>query len=199
MIRLFLSAPEAARGDFRCRRSERNGNQKLIFRGEIMPIYEFYCSRCHTIFNFFSSRVNTSAHPLCPRCGKQKLDRQISLFAIAGKFEGQGESEDFSVDGARMERAMNALVREADRVNKEDPRQAADLMRRMSEITGLKMGQGMEEALRRMERGEDPDQIETEMGDLLKSEDPFAPDAKKTRNVSGPMGRPDRDETLYEL
>jgi len=94
---------------------------------------------------------------------------------------------------------MNALVREADRVNKEDPRQAADLMRRMSEITGLKMGQGMEEALRRMERGEDPDQIETEMGDLLKSEDPFAPDAKKTRNVSGPMGRPDRDETLYEL
>lgn len=94
---------------------------------------------------------------------------------------------------------MNALVREADRVDKEDPRQAADLVRRMSEITGLKMGQGMEEALRRMERGEDPDQIEAEMGDLLKSEDPFAPDAKKNRSVSGPMGRPDRDETLYEL
>ncbi len=42
---------------------------------------------------------------------------------------------------------MNALVREADRMNKEDPRQAADLMRRMSDITGLKMGQSMEEAL----------------------------------------------------
>ncbi len=164
-----------------------------------MPIYEFYCGRCHTIFNFFSSRVNTSAHPICPRCGKQELTRQISLFAVTGKAGKSGEADDLPVDGAKMEQAMNALVCEADRMYKDDPRQAADLMRRMSEITGLKMGQGMEEALRRMERGEDSDQIEAEMGDLLKSEDPFAPDAKKTRGVSGPMSRPDRDETLYEL
>jgi len=199
MIGLFSSAAEAAKGDFRRRRTGICGFQQLIFRGVTMPIYEFYCCRCHTIFNFFSSRVNTSAQPLCPRCGRQKLDRQISLFAIAGRSEEQGESGDYSVDGARMEQAMNALVRKADRVNKEDPRQAANLMRRMSEITGLKMGQNMEEALRRMERGEDPHQIEAEMGDLLKAEDPFAPDAKKTRSISGPMRRPDRDETLYEL
>jgi hypothetical protein len=98
-----------------------------------------------------------------------------------------------------MEQAMNALVSEAGRMNKNDPRQAADLMRRMSEITGLKMGQGMEDALRRMERGDDPGQIEAEIGDLLKDEDPFAPDAQKIRRVSGLMRRPDRDETLYEL
>jgi putative FmdB family regulatory protein len=164
-----------------------------------MPIYEFYCGRCHTIFNFFSSRVNTSAHPICPRCGKQELTRQISLFAVTGKAGKSGQADDLPVDGAKMEQAMNALVCEADRMNKDDPRQAVDLMRRMSEITGLKMGQGMEEALRRMERGDDPDQIEAEMGDFLKAEDPFAPDAKKTRSISEPMRQPDRDETLYEL
>lgn len=151
------------------------------------------------IFNFFSSRVDTAKQPLCPRCGKQKLTRQISLFAIAGKARESGESDDLPIDDARMEQAMNALAREADNINEDNPRQAADLMRRLSEMTGLKMGHGMEEALRRMERGEDPDQIEAEMGDLLEAEDPFVLDAKKSKGVSGAMRQPDRDETLYEL
>ena len=47
-----------------------------------MPIYEFYCADCHTIFNFFSRTVNTRKSPLCPRCGKRTLDRQVSAFAI---------------------------------------------------------------------------------------------------------------------
>jgi hypothetical protein len=28
-----------------------------------MPIYEFYCEDCHTIFNFFSKNVNTTKKP----------------------------------------------------------------------------------------------------------------------------------------
>jgi hypothetical protein len=56
----------------------------------------------------------------------------------------------------------------------------------------------MEEALRRMEAGEDPEQIEQEMGDLLEGEDPFNFGEKKSgkRLKKQP---PAKDETLYEL
>lgn len=46
-----------------------------------MPIYEFYCSRCHMIFNFFSTTINTEKRPNCPRCRKTRLVRQMSAFA----------------------------------------------------------------------------------------------------------------------
>jgi len=36
-----------------------------------MPIYEFYCEDCNTLFNFFSRTVNTDKQPPCPRCRKQ--------------------------------------------------------------------------------------------------------------------------------
>ena len=61
------------------------------------------------------------------------------------------------------------------------------------------MGPGMEEALRRMQAGEDPDQIEEQMGDVLEREDPFAgggaPGLKELRRRLPPS----RDETLYEM
>jgi hypothetical protein len=70
-------------------------------------------------------------------------------------------------------------------------------MRKLTEMTGLKLGSGMEEALRRMESGEDPEQIEAEMGDLLEGEDPFLTEGQKG---AGRRTRPPRkDETLYEL
>jgi putative FmdB family regulatory protein len=45
-----------------------------------MPIYEFYCEKCNTVFNFFSRVVNTTKTPNCPQCRKA-LKRQMSLFA----------------------------------------------------------------------------------------------------------------------
>jgi hypothetical protein len=55
----------------------------------------------------------------------------------------------------------------------------------------------MEEALKRMEAGEDPEQVEAEMGDLLEQEEPFIIEGKKGRGVQ--RRTPHRDETLYEL
>ena len=46
-----------------------------------MPIYEFYCLRCNTIYNFFSKVVNTDKVPKCPSCKTIKLKRQMSVFA----------------------------------------------------------------------------------------------------------------------
>ncbi len=163
-----------------------------------MPIYEFYCPDCHTIFNFFSRRIDTETLPGCPKCDRETLSRQVSMFSVTGRAREPGGEDDLPVDEAKLERAMETLSREADGMDEEDPRKAADLMRRMTEMTGMELGPGMREALRRMEGGEDPDQIEAEMGDLLESEDPFIMPSKigggKIRRVA-----PDRDEALYDL
>lgn len=160
-----------------------------------MPIYEFYCDACNTVFNFFSSRINTSAIPSCPKCGKA-LAKQISLFSAIGRAKEDDGMPD--IDESRIERVMGDLAREAEHINEEDPQQMARIMRRFSEQTGMNLGAGMEEALSRMEAGEDPDAIEQAMGDILENEDPFTLQAKKGKRGSG-GSRPFRDETLYEL
>ena len=98
-----------------------------------------------------------------------------------------------------MEQAMQMLAGEADKINEDDPRQAANLMRKLSDMTGLKLGGGMDEALRRMEKGEDPEQIEAEMGDILEDEDPFSLSEKKAKSIQTKRKEPLRDETLYDL
>lgn len=162
-----------------------------------MPIYEFYCATCHTVFNFLSRAVNTEKQPDCPKCGRERLDRQVSLFAISkGRKEEDGDLPG-DLDEAKMERAMEALAGEFEGIDEEDPRQAARLMRKLYDATGMKLGAGIEEAIRRMEAGEDPDKVEQEMGDVLESEDPFS--AGGVKGLRKKFFPPAHDETLYEL
>lgn len=164
-----------------------------------MPIYEFYCEDCNTIFNFFSRSVNTTKRPRCPKCKTRKLSRQVSVFAFTGKAKETGDMEDLPFDEGKMEQAMQMLAGEAEKINEDDPRQAANLMRKLSDMTGLELGPGMDEALRRMEKGEDPDQIEAEMGGLLEGEEPFLLLEKKGKGAKAGRPLPTRDETLYDL
>ena len=100
-----------------------------------MPIYEFYCSDCHVVFNFFVRRVNTTKQPACPRCARPKLERKISRFAVSrGRTEkspdaepGGGGMDDLppGFDESKFEQAMEQLATEADGLDDEDPRQAA--------------------------------------------------------------------------
>jgi putative FmdB family regulatory protein len=162
-----------------------------------MPIYEFYCEKCNTVFNFFSRGVNTTKTPNCPQCRKA-LRRQMSLFAkVSGGKEAPADDGMPPLDEAKMEKAMAMLAGEAEKINEEDPRQAAQLMRKLTDATGLSLGDGMEEALHRLEKGEDPDRIEAEMGDLLEGEDPFTVQGRKMRGGRKP--KPRVDETLYDL
>ncbi len=163
-----------------------------------MPIYEFYCEKCNTVYKFLSRTVNTQKVPDCPRCGDVGLKRRMSLFAAlsSGK-EGGGEDGMPHVDEAKMEKAISMLAREAEGINEDDPRQAANLMRKLSDATGMKMGAGMEEALGRLEKGEDPEQIEQEIGDLLNEEEPFVMEGKGRKGTK--KAGPEVDETLYEL
>ncbi len=124
-----------------------------------MPIYEFYCDQCNVIFNFYSSRVDTRTAPDCPRCNKKELSRQISRFATIGKAKEEGEDTFAGLDEAKMESAFESLMSDAEHVNEDDPRQMASLMRKFTSKTGIQFGDAMEEAISRMEAGEDPDQV----------------------------------------
>lgn len=163
-----------------------------------MPIYEFYCDACNVVFNFFSSRVNTEKIPQCPRCGKKELEKQISTFATIGKAREDGGDDPLAgLDEAKMERAFESLMREAEHINEDDPKQMAAMMRKFTSQTGVRLGESMEEALSRMEAGEDPEQVEKEMGDLLNGED-FSLEAMK--KTAGQKRRPPvHDDKLYEL
>ncbi len=164
-----------------------------------MPIYEFLCQDCNTIFNFLSSRVNTEKRPDCPKCGRKELERQVSTFAVIGRAKEDGEDDPLAgLDETKMEHALEGLMREAEGMNEDDPRQMAQLMRKFSDKTGINLGEPMEEAIARMEAGEDPDAIEKDMGDLLDSDDAFSLEGLKKKIRSGPK-QPVHDETLYQL
>lgn len=162
-----------------------------------MPIYEFYCDTCNVVFNFFSPRVNTTKIPACPKCKKPDLTRQMSKFATIGKAKDESDDPLAGLDEAKMEQAFESLMREAEHVNEDDPQQMATLMRRFTEKTGINLGDSMQEAISRMEAGEDPDTVEKEMGDLLNEED-FSLEAMK-KKVQRLRNEPVHDEKLYEL
>lgn len=172
-----------------------------------MPIYEFYCPACHMLLNFFARGVKPDARPDCPHCGRKRLERQVSAFAVTGRAKGGdpdgagGGGDDFPVDDARMEQAMESLAGEAESLDENDPRQAARLMRKFSQMTGMDFNENIESALKRMESGEDPDKIEEKMGDLGEDENPFVmpggkPRGKGARRAGAPLRR---DPKLYDL
>ena len=168
-----------------------------------MPIYEFYCRSCNRIFSFFYRRIDTDGRPVCPCCKRTRLTREVSPFAAVGKRrsgEGGGEEADGAppFDESRMEKAMESLAQEASGLDEADTKQAARLMRKLTDATGMKLGEGMEEAVRRLEAGEDPEAVEAELGDVMEHEDPFA--AGGSRPARGKKrAAPTRDATLYEM
>lgn len=170
-----------------------------------MPIYEFFCPDCNMLFSFLSRSVNTSARPDCPRCRRRKLSRQVSIFA-AGRggrsegAEGGDEGGDLPIDDSRMESAVEQLAGEVEGISDDDPRKAAEVMRKFSRMTGLKFGERLEDALGRMESGEDPESIENDLGDEAgEDEEPFLFEGGKKKGGPARPPAPRRDPTLYEL
>ncbi|HUO86932.1 MAG TPA: zinc ribbon domain-containing protein [Thermoanaerobaculia bacterium] len=176
-----------------------------------MPIYELYCADCDTLFNFFSPTVDTTTRPPCPRCGERTLERRPARFATLTRSTAAGGDEaaeddpfrELGVDeerlGAAFESAMAEIEGSGDAA--EDPRQVARLFRRVGESAGLEPGPQMEEMLRRLEAGDDPDRLEEEMGDAFdggegEEGDPLAELFRKKRPRGG-RRRPRVDEELY--
>ena len=173
-----------------------------------MPIYEFDCPHCPRLFNFLSRSVNTDTVPPCPRCQGKDLARRVSAFAISkGRKEepARVSGPEPDIDEARLERVMESMAGEMQGIDENDPRQGASFMRRMFEAAGLPVAGSMEEALRRMEAGEDPEKIEAEMGDVFGA-DPFSGLGEKdpadvARRLAGLRRRlpPSVDPELHEM
>jgi putative FmdB family regulatory protein len=169
-----------------------------------MPIYEFYCPPCHTLYSFLARRVGVSALPVCPLC-RGALSRQVSPFAHlrqrAGGDAGDGEAE---IDESRVQQVMAGMAGELEQLDDEnaDPRAVAGLMRKFAGASGMAFNPFVEEALTRMERGEDPDALEAEYGDALGAENPFAAGEPggRLRGWARRLGAgPRRDPKLYDL
>ena len=83
-----------------------------------------------------------------------------------------------------------------------DPKSMGALMRKMCALTGEKMDEGMEELVRRLEEGTDPNELEERMADfdLDSSEEPTSePGESKKAIQSLPPKKLLRDPVLYEL
>lgn len=139
-----------------------------------MPIYEFACPKCRVIFNFLSKRVNPDHSPTCPKCGSKQMHKQMSRFAMPkGLAEPaapgpEGEEPMPDIDEARMERVMGELERDMDYLDENNPRHMAHMMKKMKDIMPPGVApKELDVAIKRLEKGEDPEKIEADMGDVL--------------------------------
>jgi len=165
-----------------------------------MPIYEFYCSGCNTLLNFFSSRVDTTSTPACPNCEQAGLERRPARFATL-KHRGEEENDPFSsMEDADLDRLMGSMMSEMEGMDEgEDPRQLAAIFRKFGDAAGMEPGPRMEDLLAKLEAGEDPDELEGELdddGDDDSLEEFFR---FKKRLAARSKPRPRVDDTLYFL
>lgn len=174
-----------------------------------MPIYEFYCPNNHRIYSFFArSLAHAGKTPRCPDNPKHRMERMMSTFAVTGRAKEKPDAPPGAErDDARMEAAMAQMERELGSIdeNNPNPRQLASMMRRMSELTGQKVPEQMEEMLGRMEAGEDADQLEEEMSAMMDDDPPEGapPESAEETTMKARLRRlrmkPQRDPTLYEM
>ena len=173
-----------------------------------MPIYEYLCHDCNRIYSFLSQSYDEQRQPDCPKCEASGLTKQISSFAFKrsrpndpglamGQDQGEGGFGGSGPDDLdpRTEREMMKLMSDAEHMDENDPKQLGHLMRRMGEITGESLDPAMEEAVRRLESGEDPDRIEEDLGEALDE----GLDGMDGMPGMGPMGAPSRDDGLYSF
>ncbi|MDX1503708.1 MAG: zinc ribbon domain-containing protein [Thermoanaerobaculia bacterium] len=162
-----------------------------------MPIYEFYCRACHTVFSFLSSVVDTRSRPNCPKCTARRLERKPSTFATPRPSVADDEPP-VQLDEARLESALESMAGEVEALgdDAEDPRVVASLLRRMGDASGLAPGPQLEEMLSRLESGEDPDDLESAL-DGLDAEDPG--ELFQARRPLARRRPPRVDDTLYFL
>lgn len=179
-----------------------------------MPIYEFACSDCRVLYNFFSRKINTTTIPSCPKCGKP-LSKQISLFqaksgsgtdsdpwgmANDGCDDDTAGAPDFNVNDERIASAINELGTKIERMDDTNTEKAAKLIQEFSQKSGIKFSKDVNEALNRMAAGDDGDDVAASFDEALSSENPFdttiAPGTLSTKKRETPFTK---DPTLYEM
>jgi hypothetical protein len=132
-----------------------------------MPIYEYYCSDNHRIYQFYAKTLaQGQIVPKCPDNPGFRMEKIVSAFSVVGarkEVESKGAGGD-SPDDARLEAAMGAMESEFSNVDENDPRAMGRMMRRMAELSGEPIDPQMDEVVRKLEEGADPDSLEEQLG-----------------------------------
>ncbi|MEI6278786.1 MAG: cytochrome C [Verrucomicrobiae bacterium] len=167
-----------------------------------MPIYEFYSPDTNKVYSFFARSLSQGEK--CPRCPDKpgaKMERMVSRFAVTGRASEKSAAAP-DPGAPRMERVMAEMEREMSGLDESnpDPRSLGRMMRKMTEATGQAMPKEMEQMIRRLESGEDPEKLEEEFGDVFEGMD--LPDEGNPGIPGAPrhtVRRPVRDPALYEM
>ena len=167
-----------------------------------MPIYEFFSPDTNKVYSFFArSLAQGHKTPRCPDRPGAKMERMLSRFAVTGKAVEKGDSPPDACD-PRMERMMAEMQSEMSGMDESnpDPKALGRMMRKMTEAAGQPVPKEMDQMLRRLEAGEDPEKLEEEFGDAFDGMDmPGGEAAVDSRSPRSVLRRPVRDPALYEM
>ena len=121
-----------------------------------MPDYEYRCQKCKKRFTKFYRYDEYGKIPVtCAHCGSENVKRKIGRVRIA-------HSADTRLENLADPQNLDAL--------EDDPRTLGRMMRQMSDETGEDMGPEFDEVIHRLESGQNPEQIENDLPDLLGDE-----------------------------
>lgn len=174
-----------------------------------MPIYEYYSPDTHKIYSFYARRIQPSEIvPFCPDGKGNRMEKLLSRFSFTGRAQESPTTagcDDLGMN-SQQEAAMMGLANEMESFGDQepDPRALGRMMRKMMEISGQKAPGEMEEMMRRLECGEDPETLEEEFAPLLDNMDAGAEEGNlfdtqaKVRNSKRSLP-PARDPVLYEF
>lgn len=115
-----------------------------------MPIYEYYCGTCNTIYQFLIRGERKTKDLECPKCKKNEMKRVMSRFSTTSS--KSGSEDDMAADMAN--------------IDENDPKSMARAVRKMADEMGEDLGPELEHALGRLESGEDPEKIEQELEEM---------------------------------
>ena len=144
-----------------------------------MPIYEFHSPDTGKIYSFYAPSFTFSELlPKCPDGKKNKMQKLVSGFSITGKQNDQPKTEPINNDpddpfagmdenqASQMMQELEHSISGMDEDNP-DPKQMGSLMRRMCELSGEKMDEPMEEVVRKLEEGMNPEDLEARIGEFM--------------------------------
>ena len=137
-----------------------------------MPIYEYLCRHCNTIYQFLMRGKRREEDLVCPGCGNGDLERVMSSFSTTSS---KGSSDD-------------DMAADLADIDENDPRSMAKAVRRMADEMGEDLGPELEHALNRLEAGEDPEKIEQELEEMGLGDE---------GGTGGKTPGPSRDPGLY--
>ncbi len=120
-----------------------------------MPIHEYYCHDCKKRVSVFWRTFSEAegGTPTCPRCGGENLTRLMSRVRLVRSDESRLE-----------DLADPSNLPDFDET---DPKSLGKWMRKMSDEMGEDLGPEFDEVVGRLESGEDPEEIEKSMPDLM--------------------------------